>query len=271
MLGWMDAEALRRTLTEGRVTFWSRSRQEYWRKGDTSGHIQLVRGARLDCDGDAVLVRSSRSGPACHTGTRTCFDADDLAPVPGSRGCRVMRRARLLAVVATCGRRARRHLVDADLADGRALDDGGTRSRCPGASAIAVLAPLSLAVLALGGALSIAGLVLRYVFGALTVAIAALLAWLTAAVAFTHPTSAVAATVTEATGIAGEDAVDELVASIEPTAWPFVALVGWVVLLAAGVFALATAHGWRGSGRRYRTDAAARAAPARDGGDVTPA
>jgi phosphoribosyl-AMP cyclohydrolase len=83
MLGWMDAEALRRTLTEGRVTFWSRSRQEYWRKGDTSGHIQLVRGARLDCDGDAVLVSVDQVGVACHTGTRTCFDADDLDPVAG--------------------------------------------------------------------------------------------------------------------------------------------------------------------------------------------
>ncbi|MFT4135159.1 phosphoribosyl-AMP cyclohydrolase [Microbacterium sp.] len=81
MLGWMDAEALRRTLTTGRVTFWSRSRQEYWRKGDTSGHIQLVRGARLDCDGDAVLVSVEQVGVACHTGTRTCFDADDLDPV----------------------------------------------------------------------------------------------------------------------------------------------------------------------------------------------
>lgn len=81
MLGWMDAEALRRTLTSGRVTFWSRSRQEYWRKGDTSGHIQLVRDARLDCDGDAVLVSVEQVGPACHTGTRTCFDADDLHPV----------------------------------------------------------------------------------------------------------------------------------------------------------------------------------------------
>jgi phosphoribosyl-AMP cyclohydrolase len=80
MLGWMDAEALRRTLTEGRVTFWSRSRQEYWRKGDTSGHIQLVRGARLDCDGDAILLEVDQVGPACHTGTRTCFDADDLEP-----------------------------------------------------------------------------------------------------------------------------------------------------------------------------------------------
>lgn len=83
MLGWMDAEALRRTLTEGRVTFWSRSRQEYWRKGDTSGHIQLVRGARLDCDGDAVLITVEQVGAACHTGTRTCFDTVDLDPVAG--------------------------------------------------------------------------------------------------------------------------------------------------------------------------------------------
>ncbi|OYC95123.1 phosphoribosyl-AMP cyclohydrolase [Microbacterium sp. Yaish 1] len=81
MLAWMDAEALRRTLTSGRVTFWSRSRQEYWRKGDTSGHIQLVRGARLDCDGDAVLLLVEQVGAACHTGARTCFDADDLDPV----------------------------------------------------------------------------------------------------------------------------------------------------------------------------------------------
>lgn len=84
MLGWMDAEALRRTLTEGRVTFWSRSRREYWRKGDTSGHIQRVRGARLDCDGDAVLVTVEQVGAACHTGTRTCFDAVDLDPVAGA-------------------------------------------------------------------------------------------------------------------------------------------------------------------------------------------
>ncbi len=81
MLAWMDAEALRRTLTTGRVTFWSRSRREYWRKGDTSGHIQLVRGARLDCDGDAVLISVEQVGAACHTGTRTCFHADDLHPV----------------------------------------------------------------------------------------------------------------------------------------------------------------------------------------------
>ncbi|GAA1959594.1 phosphoribosyl-AMP cyclohydrolase [Microbacterium aquimaris] len=81
MLGWMDAEALRRTLTQGRVTYWSRSRQKYWRKGDTSGHYQEVRGMRLDCDGDAILVSVEQHGPACHTGTRACFDADDLSPV----------------------------------------------------------------------------------------------------------------------------------------------------------------------------------------------
>jgi phosphoribosyl-AMP cyclohydrolase len=85
MLGWMDAEALRRTLTEGRVTFWSRSRQEYWRKGDTSGHIQLVRGASLDCDGDTILVEVEQIGAACHTGTRTCFDGREVEVVTGHR------------------------------------------------------------------------------------------------------------------------------------------------------------------------------------------
>ncbi|WP_203579417.1 phosphoribosyl-AMP cyclohydrolase [Microbacterium hibisci] len=83
MLGWMDAEALRRTLTEGRVTFWSRSRQEYWRKGDMSGHIQLVRSASLDCDGDTILVEVEQVGAACHTGTRTCFDGRDLGAARG--------------------------------------------------------------------------------------------------------------------------------------------------------------------------------------------
>lgn len=85
MVGWMDAEALSRTLTTGRVTFWSRSRQEYWRKGDTSGHIQLVKGARLDCDGDTLLIEVDQIGAACHTGDHTCFDADDLKPVVGER------------------------------------------------------------------------------------------------------------------------------------------------------------------------------------------
>jgi phosphoribosyl-AMP cyclohydrolase len=84
MLGWMDDEALHRTLTTGRVTFWSRSRREYWRKGDTSGHVQVVRSVALDCDGDALLVRVHQVGAACHTGTRTCFEAGgDLGAVVG--------------------------------------------------------------------------------------------------------------------------------------------------------------------------------------------
>jgi phosphoribosyl-AMP cyclohydrolase len=74
MLGWMDDEALDRTLTTGRATYWSRSRQEYWVKGDTSGHVQWVKEVRLDCDADTLLVKVDQEGPACHTGTRTCFD-----------------------------------------------------------------------------------------------------------------------------------------------------------------------------------------------------
>ncbi|GAA3288078.1 phosphoribosyl-AMP cyclohydrolase [Arthrobacter citreus] len=85
MLGWMDDEALHRTLTTGRVTFWSRSRQEYWRKGDTSGHVQWVKSVALDCDGDALLVRVDQVGAACHTGTRTCFDGREL-PVLAATG-----------------------------------------------------------------------------------------------------------------------------------------------------------------------------------------
>lgn len=83
MVGWMDDEALHRTLTTGRVTYWSRSRSEYWVKGATSGHRQWVRSVALDCDGDAVLVRVEQEGPACHTGTRTCFDAGTLPAVAG--------------------------------------------------------------------------------------------------------------------------------------------------------------------------------------------
>jgi phosphoribosyl-AMP cyclohydrolase len=78
MVGWMDDEALHRTLTTGRATYWSRSRAEYWRKGDTSGNVQHVREVRLDCDGDALLVVVDQVGPACHTGAHTCFDADPL-------------------------------------------------------------------------------------------------------------------------------------------------------------------------------------------------
>ncbi|GAA3892527.1 phosphoribosyl-AMP cyclohydrolase [Streptomyces lacrimifluminis] len=81
MLGWMDDEALHRTLTTGRCTYWSRSRQEYWVKGDTSGHFQHVKSVALDCDADTVLVKVDQVGAACHTGARNCFDADILLDV----------------------------------------------------------------------------------------------------------------------------------------------------------------------------------------------
>lgn len=86
MLGWMDDEALNRTMTSGRVTFYSRSRKEYWRKGDTSGHVQWVKSLAMDCDGDALLIRVDQVGAACHTGTRTCFDGRGIDVEMGHAG-----------------------------------------------------------------------------------------------------------------------------------------------------------------------------------------
>ena len=82
MLAWMDDEALRRTLTTGRATYWSRSRREYWVKGETSGARQWVREVRLDCDGDALLLLVDQEGAACHTGARSCF----FRPLPAVAG-----------------------------------------------------------------------------------------------------------------------------------------------------------------------------------------
>ena len=81
MVAWMSSEALDRTLETREATYWSRSRQELWIKGATSGHTQAVHEVRLDCDGDTLLVLVDQQGAACHTGDRTCFDADVvLAP-----------------------------------------------------------------------------------------------------------------------------------------------------------------------------------------------
>ncbi len=73
MLAWMNDTALNATLTTGRATYWSRSRSALWVKGETSGHHQAVVSVALDCDGDTLLVRVDQTGPACHTGSRTCF------------------------------------------------------------------------------------------------------------------------------------------------------------------------------------------------------
>src|SRR5579864_4148399 len=81
MVGWLDDEALHRTLTTGRATYWSRSRQEYWVKGDTSGNVQHVKSVALDCDGDTLLIKVDQVGGACHTGDQTCFDRDILLEV----------------------------------------------------------------------------------------------------------------------------------------------------------------------------------------------
>lgn len=82
MVGWMDDQALHRTLTSGRATYWSRSRQQYWTKGDTSGNVQYVKSVALDCDGDSLLIKVDQVGGACHTGDRTCFDAGSLEVRP---------------------------------------------------------------------------------------------------------------------------------------------------------------------------------------------
>jgi phosphoribosyl-AMP cyclohydrolase len=73
MLAWANREALEATVRDGRAHYWSRSRQELWRKGDTSGHVQQVTSLRVDCDGDAVLYVVKQTGPACHEGRRSCF------------------------------------------------------------------------------------------------------------------------------------------------------------------------------------------------------
>ncbi|NBO20133.1 MAG: phosphoribosyl-AMP cyclohydrolase [Proteobacteria bacterium] len=73
MLAWMNAESIRQTLETGRVTYWSRSRGELWRKGDTSGHVQQLSELFIDCDGDALLLTVRQTGPACHTGEKSCF------------------------------------------------------------------------------------------------------------------------------------------------------------------------------------------------------
>jgi phosphoribosyl-AMP cyclohydrolase / phosphoribosyl-ATP pyrophosphohydrolase len=86
MLAYADRDALARTLTTGEAHYYSRSRQAPWRKGETSGHVQRVVEVRLDCDGDAVLYRVDQTGPACHTGERTCFSTVLDKTGPGSAG-----------------------------------------------------------------------------------------------------------------------------------------------------------------------------------------
>ena len=93
MLAWINREALARTLGEGRMVYWSRSRQELWRKGDTSGHVQHWEELRVDCDGDVILARVHQEGAACHTGERTCFFRRLASSAPTDRRTRLRRPA----------------------------------------------------------------------------------------------------------------------------------------------------------------------------------
>jgi phosphoribosyl-AMP cyclohydrolase len=73
MMAWMNKEALQRTINEGKTVFWSRSRQKYWVKGESSGHVQEVKDVSYDCDGDTVLIQVEQTGAACHEGYKSCF------------------------------------------------------------------------------------------------------------------------------------------------------------------------------------------------------
>lgn len=81
MLAWMNAESLARTLASGRMTYWSRSRGAFWAKGESSGHVQHLVEMRIDCDRDCLLARVRQTGPACHTGQRSCF----FTPLEGAK------------------------------------------------------------------------------------------------------------------------------------------------------------------------------------------
>ena len=117
-LAYMDREALRRTRESGELWFWSRSRQELWHKGATSGNVQRVRGLRWDCDADALLAQVEPAGPACHTGERTCFHNGDTEPSP-ARGDRDAR---------ANGGRARRRRRAGDSYTARLLGDAELRA-----------------------------------------------------------------------------------------------------------------------------------------------
>ncbi|MDQ4212802.1 Trp biosynthesis-associated membrane protein [Microbacterium capsulatum] len=134
-----------------------------------------------------------------------------------------------------------------------ARTDGGEPLEVAGNAALPVLAPLSLTALALCAALALVGPVMRRVFAALALAVGALMLVLTGRILLQHPLDAVAPALTKATGLAGDTALTAVIRAIGVTAWPWLALVGWVVLVLGGVLAVVTAGGWRSGGRRYRT------------------
>lgn len=130
-----------------------------------------------------------------------------------------------------------------------------------GAQALALLTPLSLTVLALAGVLALVALPLRYLFSALAAGIAVWMFVVNLPLAFETPVGAVTGAITEATGLAGEEAVSALVTRLEATFWPATTLALWALLLVVAVLIAATAHGWRAAGKRFRTDTEAHTGP----------
>nr|WP_179435480.1 Trp biosynthesis-associated membrane protein [Microbacterium pseudoresistens] len=133
--------------------------------------------------------------------------------------------------------------------------DGGERIEVAGATALPMLAPLSLTALALGAAVALVGVVLRYVFAVVGVGVAVVLIAQTIPIVVDPPLSAVSPALTEATGLAGQQALSRVVDGITPTAWPWLALVGWAVVLLAAVIVLISARRWRRGGRRFESTA----------------
>jgi phosphoribosyl-ATP pyrophosphohydrolase/phosphoribosyl-AMP cyclohydrolase len=115
-LAYMNDEALERTRETGEMWFWSRSRQELWHKGETSGNVQRLKELRLDCDEDAILALVEPAGPACHTGERTCFHKGELEPVPGEALAALARTIAERRSAAPAGSYTATLLADAELA-----------------------------------------------------------------------------------------------------------------------------------------------------------
>lgn len=164
------------------------------------------------------------------------------------------RRARLIAVLAILLGGALGVISSTQTWVVVTLDDGAVLE-VPGSVAVPVLTPLSLAALALGGALTLVGRALRWILGTVAVLLAIVLVWQPLMVLTTLPIGAVAATVTEATGISGVSAVADLVAVMVPTLWPAIGAVGGGAVGFGGAIVLTTAHQWTRTGRRYDTSA----------------
>ena len=139
--------------------------------------------------------------------------------------------------------------------------DGGEALDVAGNAALPVLAPLSLTALALGAAIALVGTLLRRVFAGIAVLVGALLLTLTLRILLLHPLDAVGSTLTKATGLAGDAALSALIDGIAVTAWPWTAVLGWILLVLGGVLGLLTAGRWRSGGRRYTTVPAPREGP----------